>query len=168
MKRKLIRTLTSIALVAVSASHAGAQLSDIQSGLPEYMRLRVHTKDEIVACREIDGLTEFFAVALQAVRSGQHISWPAMLADHRCALLRPGDGVIVLGITPDGEAVEEVIERGQFELDSDTYDLLKVEIVPNADLNTDYFLVDGDLVQISGEGTMWVLIDYLEKYAAYW
>ena len=73
-----------------------------------------------------------------------------------------------MGITPDGEAVEDVIERGQFELDSDTYDLLKVEIVPNADLNTDYFLVDGDLVQISGEGTMWVLIDYLEKYAAYW
>ena len=51
---------------------------------------------------------------------------------------------------------------------SASHDLLKVEIVPNADLNTEYFLVDGDLVQISGEGTMWVLIDYLEKYAAYW
>ena len=79
--------------------------------------------------------------------------------------------MIVLGITPDGEADEDEIERGQFDLEEDTLDLIKVEIVPNPDLEPMYFYLpkrESLVLVTASESVMWVILDYLEKYTSYW
>ena len=162
--------IVPILLLVFSASIVGAQLSDLKAGMSKWMRLKVHTKDEIVACSEKEGLSSFFEAALITFRKGGDITglWIELLGEYGCALLRPGDGVIVLGITPDGDADENVIERGEIEIEDHTYDILLVEIIPNPNINALMTIVDGKAVQISGEGKMWVMIDYLERYTSYW
>lgn len=153
------------------ASLVVAQISAIESEQgptkKDFMRVRVHTTNEIVACWEEDDLEKFFNHSLKLVRDDPNaqISWPPLLADFKCALLRTGDEAIMLGVGADGHEIEGFADIGEFDLDKDTYIILKVEVIPTPNENEIMFIrTGGEMVRISGKGTMWVILKYLEKY----
>ena len=121
----------------------------------KYLKLLAFSGDELIACDESEYLENILKAILDKYQAEETIQWSYLLADHKCAFVQYNSTITIVGLTPNGEQLEEY-EAYEYELGDNSYVFVKAYIERDEDLS-------GEGV-ITPSGTYHVSIDVLEIF----